>query len=496
MLSQPVGEGAGLQPLEERGVGRRLARPRGVRRVPLGLRGLAALDGLTGVLEHAGRHLEGLLGVEAEHLLGGRDLVGAERGAVGLAGVLSVGGGPGDDRVEHDEARLVGDRVRLADRVVQRGHVLLVRRAVVGPVDVLDVPAVGLVAGADVLAEGDVGVVLDRDPVVVVDERQVAELLHAGDCGGLGGHALLDVTVGAQRVDLVVERRVAERGVRVEEAVLAARGHRHADGVADALAERAGGGLDPGGVAVLGVTGGLAAPGAQRLEVIELEAPAAQEELDVEGQAGVSAGQHEAVATGPVGVGGVVAHHLLEQQVRRRRQAHRRTGVAVPDLLDGVHGQHPHGVDGLVVQVGPVQLRGCRGHAVFPSTAGLEGGTSGPTLAPTSAALKASPSLLTPGDRLRGASCLPPPVPEDLCDIRRRSSRGSLRAGLPSVDRSVVVARRRRGVRRADQAARHRAAAAHHRAGDVLRRGRGPRPRSRRRHRRRRDACRRGPRRR
>ena len=63
----------------------------------------------------------------------------------------AFGRGPGDDRVEHDEARLVGDRLGLADRVVQRRHVLLVRRAAVGPVDVLDVPAVGLVAGADVL---------------------------------------------------------------------------------------------------------------------------------------------------------------------------------------------------------------------------------------------------------------------------------------------------------------------------------------------------------
>ena len=50
----------------------------------------------------------------------------------------------------------------------------------------LHVPAVGLVALGDVLGERDVGVVLDRDPVVVVDQREVAELLGAGDRGGLG----------------------------------------------------------------------------------------------------------------------------------------------------------------------------------------------------------------------------------------------------------------------------------------------------------------------
>ena len=157
---------------------------------------------------------------------------------------------------------------------------------------------------------------------------------------------------------MVVERRGALVGVGVEHAALAARGHRHADRVADALAERAGGGLDTGGVAVLRVTGGLAAPGAQRLDVLELEAPAAEEELEVERQRRVSAGEDEAVAARPVRVGGVVAHHLLEQQVRRRGQAHGGAGVAVADLLHGIHREHPDRVHGLVVELGPVQRGG------------------------------------------------------------------------------------------------------------------------------------------
>ena len=58
--------------------------------------------------------------------------------------------------------------------------------AAVGPVDDLDVPAVGLVALGDVLGQRDVGVVLDRDLVLVVDQGEVAELLGAGDRGRLG----------------------------------------------------------------------------------------------------------------------------------------------------------------------------------------------------------------------------------------------------------------------------------------------------------------------
>ena len=60
----------------------------------------------------------------------------------------------------------------------------------------------------------------------------------------------------AKTPDRVVERAVPGRGVRVEQAALAAGRHGHADGVADALAQRPGGGLDAGGVPVLGVAGG------------------------------------------------------------------------------------------------------------------------------------------------------------------------------------------------------------------------------------------------
>ena len=104
--------------------------------------------------------------------------------------------------------------------------------------------------------------------------------------GGLGADALLEVAVASRgRRSWWSNGDVALGGVGVEHAALAAGGHRHADRVADALAERAGGGLDAGGVAVLRVAGGLGAPGAQRLEVVELEAQAAEEELDVEGEA-------------------------------------------------------------------------------------------------------------------------------------------------------------------------------------------------------------------
>ena len=103
----------------------------------------------------------------------------------------------------------------------------------------------------------------------------------------------------AKHPDGVVEQALALGGVGVEQAALAAGGHRHADRVAHALAQRAGGGLDAGGVVDLGVAGGQRAPGAQRLEVVELQAVAGEVELDVEGEAGVPHGEHEPVAGRP-----------------------------------------------------------------------------------------------------------------------------------------------------------------------------------------------------
>ena len=143
-----------------------------------------------------------------------------------------------------------------------------------------------------------------------------------------------EVAVAGDDVDEVVERAGAGRGVRVEQAALEACGVGEADGGGEALAERTGGDLDAVGVAVLGVARGLGAPGAERLEVVELEAVATEVELDVLGQRAVARREDEAVAADPVVVGRVAAHDLLEQQVCGGSEAHGRARVPVPDLLD------------------------------------------------------------------------------------------------------------------------------------------------------------------
>ena len=74
----------------------------------------------------------------------------------------------------------------------------------------------------------------------------------AGERARLGRDALLEVAVGGDHEGVVVDDLVAGA---VEARGQHALGERHADGVGDALAERAGRDLDAGRVAVLGVAG-------------------------------------------------------------------------------------------------------------------------------------------------------------------------------------------------------------------------------------------------
>ena len=364
-LPSPDGHLAGDEPVEERGlVGVGLA-PRRIPLVPRLVGGLAAADDLAGVREHGTLDGEPLLR-EPEDLVRGVDLGVAEGRAVRLAGVLLGRRGPRDDRLEDDEGRLVGDLLAGLDRREQLVDVLdvavaaLVVGGVAAPVDGVDVPAVGLVALRDVLGERDVGVVLDRDVVLVVDQREVAELLVRGQRGGLVGDALHDVAVGGQHEDVVVEDALTGLGAGVEHLPLPTLGERHPHGRRQTRAERSGGDLDTRGVVHLRVTRSEAAPRAQRLEVLQLQPVAGEVELDVLREAGVPAGQDEPVATQPCGVGRVVGHDVLVEQVGHGRQRHGGAGVTVAGLLDRVGGEDAHRVDGADVEVAPAGLLGHR----------------------------------------------------------------------------------------------------------------------------------------
>ena len=218
-----------------------------------------------------------------------------------------------------------------------------------------DVPTIGLEAEADILVERQRRVPLDRDVVAVVDPAQVAELEVPGERRRLRAHALHHVAVAAQHVDVVVEQRELGLVVGRRQPAL---GDRHADGVAAALPERAGRGLDAGGVAVFGMAGGLGRELAELLDIVDADRRLAglvaigvdlldpgQVEQRVEQHRGVADRQHEAIAVGPARIARIGAEEILPQRVADRRQRHRRAGMARIRLLDRVHRQRADRVD-------------------------------------------------------------------------------------------------------------------------------------------------------
>jgi hypothetical protein len=164
------------------------------------------------------------------------------------------------------------------------------------------VPAVGLEPLGGVVAEGDLGLAVDRDVVVVVDVDQATEAQVPGQRGGLVAEAFRQVAVGADGEDAVIAHVGPEPGPQVR------LGDGHAHAVGEALAERARGHLDAGRMAVLGVARCPGPPLPEVLDVVEAQAVPRQVQGGVEQHRGVAGGEDEPVSVGPVGRGGVVTH--------------------------------------------------------------------------------------------------------------------------------------------------------------------------------------------
>src|SRR6185437_5456899 len=111
-----------------------------------------------------------------------------------------------------------------------------------------------------------------------------------GDRRRLRGDALHQVAVRADRVDAVVDDLVVRSVVALGEEAL---GDRHSDAVREALPERAGRRLDPGGEEVLRVAGRDRLPLTEALQLLEREVVAGQMEERVLEDAGMARREDE-----------------------------------------------------------------------------------------------------------------------------------------------------------------------------------------------------------
>ena len=146
--------------------------------------------------------------------------------------------------------------------------------------------------------------------------------------------AFHQVAVGGEHIGVVVDDLLAEL---CGEHLL---GERHADRGRNALAERAGGGLDALGVEVLRVSRRQRSELAETLDLVERHVlVAGKVQQRIEQHRAMAGREDETVAIGPCRVGGIEFQKFGEQNGRDVGGAHRQAGMAGIRLLDGVHGK-------------------------------------------------------------------------------------------------------------------------------------------------------------
>ena len=230
-----------------------------------------------------------------------------------------------DGRPAGDHGRPVA-LLRLLDR---RGDLVGVLT-----VDAARVPAGGLEARDLVAGLRQRQRPVDRDAVVVEEDDQLVQPEVAGDRDRLVAEPLHQVAVGGNDVGVVVDDVVAELGGHQP------LGERHADGVAEPLAERTGGGLDAEGDEVLRMPRRLRAELAEVADLVDRHPLDAEEIEDrIEQHRAVAGGEHEAVAVGPARVGRVELQVAGEQHGGDVGHAHRHARMAGFGALNGIHGE-------------------------------------------------------------------------------------------------------------------------------------------------------------
>ena len=129
------------------------------------------------------------------------------------------------------------------------------------------VPAVRLVALEDILGEGNVGVTVNGDMVVVPDGDEVAQLKVTSERGSFARYTLLEASITKEGICVVIDE--VETGL-VESGSSLCLCDGKTNSVADTLAKRSSGDFDAGGVVGLGMAGGNAVDSLWRKDKSEL----------------------------------------------------------------------------------------------------------------------------------------------------------------------------------------------------------------------------------
>ena len=247
--------------------------------------------------------------------------------AVGLVGAFDLGDSLSDDRLTDDHVGLA-----LGGLGLIKGCEDLVQ---VMAVDHLDMPAVGGIASADILALADIQHGVEGDVVGIEENDEIIETEVTGKRGGLCRDTFLKTTIAAENDDMVVEDSVLGS---VEASGSHLLRHRESHAIGHTLAERTSGRLDSRSLMELRVSGSDAVELTEFLHLIERKVEAGKVQPGVEEHATVTCGEDEPVSVDPARSRGVDLECLTEENstdVSRTEGKAEMSGLAGSDGVDG-----------------------------------------------------------------------------------------------------------------------------------------------------------------
>ena len=278
------------------------------------------------------RDHEGLV-APAQRFAGELDFIGAECLAVRLGGASAVGRAFADRGLAADQRGLVG-LAGFGDGSVDRSHVVAV--------DVGDhVPAASRKTLGRVIDEPRRHRTVDADAVVVVQRDELVQAPCAGQCAGFVADAFHQAAVAHKHIGVVINDGVTGA---VEFGGQLLFGQRHAHRVGEALAERAGGGLDTRCHAHFRVARRLAVHLAEVAQLAHRQVIAHEVQHRIQQHRSVAVAEHEAITIGPVRIAGVVLEVTAPQRHGYFCHAHGCAGMTGVGLLHGVHRQRADGI--------------------------------------------------------------------------------------------------------------------------------------------------------
>ena len=213
----------------------------------------------------------------------------------------------------------------------QRAHIVAINR--------LGRPACGLEPGDLIARFSNPDLAVDGRIIIVPDHGQLGQFQAARQGDGLMADALHQTAVSGHDPGAVIDQLVAITGAK------AAFRHGHADRCGNTLAEGAGRGLHPGGVAKFRVARGLRAPLTEGLELLLGDAlKAGQVQQRIDQHRATARRQDEPVTVGPIRLGSIKFQKFRPEHGGGIGQAHRGAEMAGLGLAHGVHGQYANGI--------------------------------------------------------------------------------------------------------------------------------------------------------